>query len=214
MELFLIRHGQSLNNAADVSQRVPDAPLTDVGLQQASRCAQWVPSLELSRLVSSPFLRALQTTDPIRKATGLRPEVQIDLHEVGGCYSGHLPEEQVGLPGMTRSQMAAKFPGFRIAENIDGDGWWACKPFESMEQARDRAAGCFRRTVDAFAHTAERVAYVMHGDYLRCLLNCFHDASLETPFNTSVSKITITPDEARIEYYNRVDHLDAELLTI
>ena len=42
MELYIIRHGQSTNNALgeDITNRVMDAPLTDLGHQQAQLVGQ------------------------------------------------------------------------------------------------------------------------------------------------------------------------------
>ena len=46
MELYLIRHAQSLNNALPAEDRVEDAPLTDIGHQQCSHLAKWIPELK------------------------------------------------------------------------------------------------------------------------------------------------------------------------
>ena len=58
MELFLIRHGQSLNNFQPQEQRVEDPPLTDLGRRQAELLAEWIESAGLTRLICSPFRRA------------------------------------------------------------------------------------------------------------------------------------------------------------
>ena len=85
MQLFLIRHAQSQNNALPEEQRVEDPGLTELGHRQAELLADWVPALNLTRLITSPFRRTLLTTEPIRRATSLIPEVRVDLHEQGGC---------------------------------------------------------------------------------------------------------------------------------
>ena len=102
MDLYLIRHAQSLNNAQPPELRVEDPALTDLGHEQSRRLAEHVTSLRLTKLITSPFRRALQTAEHIRLATGLIPEVRIDLHETGGCVSGIAPPLMVGRPGMTR----------------------------------------------------------------------------------------------------------------
>lgn len=61
MELYLIRHGQSENNARPEHLRVEDALLTELGHQQAGLAAEWIKTIGLDRLFSSPFRRALQT---------------------------------------------------------------------------------------------------------------------------------------------------------
>lgn len=101
-----------------------DPALTLLGRQQAQRLARWIPALELTRVISSPFLRALQTAQAIGHATALAPEVRTALHETGGCYRGYTGTAIVGRPGMSRAEIERDFPGFRITPDIDGQGWW------------------------------------------------------------------------------------------
>ena len=213
MKLYLIRHAQSLNNERPEQDRVEDPPLTDIGHQQSSCLGKWIASLKLTRVVTSPFIRALQTADHIGQSVGLTPEVRIDLHEQGGCVSGPTRDVFAGRPGMTRSQIGSAFPTFSIAPEIDGNGWWRSKPFESEDAARARAARLLAQTVEEFAATQERVAYVMHGDFKRLFLAQLHLEPLQTPVNTSVTRILIRPEVCRLEDYNRMDHLPADLVT-
>ena len=71
MQLYLIRHGQSENNARPEHMRVEDAELTELGHQQARHLAPWIATLELDRLFCSPFRRALQTAWPLMQQAGL-----------------------------------------------------------------------------------------------------------------------------------------------
>ncbi len=213
MELYLIRHAQSANNAKPEEDRVADPPLTDLGREQAGHLAMRVNSLKLTRLITSPFLRTLQTADTISAETGLRPEVRIQLHEQGGCYSGHLPFRRIGQPGLTRSEIGQAFPGFDVEPELDGEGWWRSQPYEHKEQARRRAQSLLQRTRDEFGDSSERVGYVMHADIKLLLLENVYAESLEVPFNASVTRVTIAPDDVRLVEYNRVDHLPADLVT-
>ena len=213
MELFLIRHAQSLNNAEPESRRVEDPGLTDVGHAQARHLADWIGALELTRLITSPFRRTLMTTAAILHATGIEPQVRAAIHEQGGCYRGHVPGELVGRPGMTRSEIEQEFPAFDVENEIDGTGWWKSQPYETLSQAASRAAQVIEQTRQEFAHTDERVAYVTHADFKRLLLEQFHNELLDTPRNVSVTKILLTPTGANLADYNRVGHLPAELVT-
>ncbi len=215
MELYLIRHAQSLNNARPPQQRTEDAPLTDLGHRQASYLAAWIPSLNLTRLIVSPFLRTLQTAEHLRTSTSLAPEVWIDLHEQGGCVHGTTREVMVGRPGMSRSEIKTRFPAFHIPdqEDLDGEGWWKCKPYESQDAAEQRAEVLLERTRSAFSRTDQRVAYVMHGDFQLLFLSRFHSGPLGRPYNASVTKMMVSPKETRLEDYNRVAHLPEELKT-
>jgi len=213
MELYLIRHAQSLNNAGPEQERVEDPPLTDLGHQQAVHLARWIPSLKLTRLITSPFLRTLQTTEHIHPPAALKPQVWRQLHEHGGCVAGPSPDVMVGRPGMTRAEIESRFPAFDVGAEIDGDGWWKSRPYETLDEACHRAAKLLARTRDELAGTDERVGYVTHGGFTPLLIECFHPVPLEVPRNTSVTKIDVTPDTTRLNYYDRVEHLPAHLIS-
>ena len=212
MELYLIRHAQSQNNVKPEEHRVEDPPLTELGCEQANYLAKWIPTLRLTKLIVSPFLRTLQTAEPIWKSTNLMPHVQTDLHELGGCYRGHTPKNFTGRPGMNRAEIEQQFPAFCVSAEIDGEGWWRSKPYETRELARQRAKILLKRTRDEYAQTDQRVAYVMHGDIKLLLLEQFHPDPLDTPCNVSVSKILMTPQKCRLQDYNRVRHLPPSLI--
>jgi 2,3-bisphosphoglycerate-dependent phosphoglycerate mutase len=213
MLLYLIRHAQSQNNAKPEEQRVEDPSLTQLGVQQAAHLAEWMAAQRLTRIITSPFRRTLETAEPLRAATGLRPEVRIALHEQGGCYRGHLPASRIGRPGMTRSEIEQYFPGFDVAADIDGDGWWGGKAYETVEQASRRAARLLEATCAEFARTEHRVAYVMHADVKLLLLSHVHQQPLDVPRNTAVSLLEISPHGSRLIEYNRIDHLPPNLVT-
>ncbi len=213
MEVFLIRHAQSQNNARPEVDRVADPSLTDLGHEQAHRLALWARSLRLTRLITSPFLRALQTTEKVRDITGLTPEVRTLLHEQGGCYSGHTPDKRVGQPGMTRLEIEQQFPGFSVDPGIDGQGWWKRKPYETWQQATRRAGVLLQRTREEFGASTNRVAYVMHADIKLLLLQHFHTGDLQTAKNAAATRIVITPMDVQVSEYNRVEHLPRLLVT-
>ncbi len=214
MELYLIRHAQSLNNALPEEDRVEDPALTDLGHEQARRLAEIVPALRLTKIVTSPFLRTLQTTEHLRKTTGLVPHVRIELHEHGGCVAGNSFDGHTGRPGMTRGEILTQFAGYEVAVDIDGDGWWRSQPYETIESAQLRAKTLLERTIADYAATDARIAYVMHADFKRMFLEIIHRQPLTCPHNASISRLTITPHTARLEDYNNIAHLEAKMLTM
>lgn len=213
MQLFLIRHAQSANNAKPEHERIPDPPITAVGRQQADRLAESIDRLKLTRLISSPFLRALQTTAPLHEATGLVPHVRAEWHEEGGCYSGHIPGQLRGEPGMTRAEIETRFPGYLVHDEIDDRGWWRRQPWETTERSQARARRVLKAVCDEFRGASERVAFVTHADFKCHLLRLVHDDWIDVPRNTSVTTLEITDDSARLVDFNRVDHLPGELQT-
>jgi 2,3-bisphosphoglycerate-dependent phosphoglycerate mutase len=213
MELYLIRHAQSQNNALPEERRVEDPGLTELGHQQAKLLGDWIPTLELTKVITSPFLRALETARRIHESTKLTPHVRTAIHEQGGCCSGYPEVGMVGRPGLNRAEIEQRFPGFQVADEIDGDGWWRCQDYETRTLAQQRAAMVWQRTREEFAHTAERVAYVTHADFKLLFLEHIHPEPLEVPCNTSITKVMITVEECRLAGHNGVQHLSADLLS-
>lgn len=213
MQLYLIRHAQSQNNALPEGQRVEDPPITEIGHEQARRLAGVLPELELTSLVTSPFLRTLQTTEHLRQTTRLTPYVRPELHERGGCMAGPSVEVMVGRPGLSREQILAQFPGYEIAPEIDGQGWWRSQPYESLELAQLRAQRLLDDTLAQYAHTDARVGYVMHADFKLLFLLLLHREPLDVPHNASLTRLTITPQRIQLDDYNSIAHLPADLIT-
>ena len=219
MELFLIRHGQSANNARPLSERVDDPSLTAIGLEQARCLGLWCRGLKLDRLLTSPFRRTLETTQQIHQFTGLVPEVWISLHEHGGCIGGTDPATYEGRPGMTRAQFEAEYSGYCLPNEVDGKGWWKCKPWETFEEMEKRAVAVAQSTIDRFGHAEERIAYVSHGGFLPILIATLLNPAgsgyewLDLIPNTAVAKLIFEEGRARLSFYNSVIHLPVELVT-
>jgi broad specificity phosphatase PhoE len=229
MELFLIRHGQSTNNALeDWTQRVEDPLLTETGLQQAARTAAHLstglhlaPDMRnggkpfLDRLYCSAMIRAMQTAHPIGHALGVVPEVWIDIHEIGGIYLDH-GERKIGYPGRTRHELTKRFPHYRLPPGITDRGWWN-RDFELMHEGHARAT-VVAQALRQHADEEVRIGIVSHGDFLSALLQAFsgqqpNEGAYYIHRNGGITHVELTPQVARVHYLNRFDHLEDGLLT-
>ncbi|MBK96891.1 MAG: hypothetical protein CMJ79_14425 [Planctomycetaceae bacterium] len=219
MHLYLIRHGQSENNAKDESLRVQDPGLTALGAQQVAFLGEWFTATPLDVLITSPFRRALLTTVPIYQATGLTPQVRTNLHEIGGCVSGYPEIGYQGEPGMSAEEICEQFPGFQPEHDIDQQGWWKSKPYETTEQQLARVQQVMQQTFEEFGTTDQHVAYVMHADFKQLLLQGFLP---ELPItsetfgplrNAGVTILKIEEGRVRLNSYNGIQHLPANLVT-
>ena len=78
--MILVRHGQSeFNVVFGVTRRDPgirDPRLTDVGRSQAADAARYLLGRNINRVITSPYMRALETADIIARALKLDLEVQ------------------------------------------------------------------------------------------------------------------------------------------
>ena len=106
MDLYLVRHAQSANNANLPDERVHDAPITQIGERQCAYLAHWSKSAGVSRLLVSPMLRTLQTVHYVRETLDLIPEVWGELHEQGGCISGSTAAAYEGQPRFSNASHA------------------------------------------------------------------------------------------------------------
>jgi 2,3-bisphosphoglycerate-dependent phosphoglycerate mutase len=229
MELYLIRHGQSTNNAIDDwTQRVEDPLLTETGERQAARIAahlaagrHLVAGLSsgerplLDRIYVSPMIRAMQTAHPISRMLGVAPEVWHDIHEVGGIYLDH-GERKVGYPGRPRRELAERFPHYLLPPELTEDGWWS-RDFEEVHEGHARAVVVAER-LHALAAEDARIAIVSHGDFMSALLHALGRQRPGTGAhflhrNTGITHLDLTPERVFVHYLNRHDHLDDELLT-
>ena len=226
MDLFLIRHGESYNNALeDGSQRVSDPPLTGLGEEQAERVASHLargghldaaeragrPALD--SLYCSPMRRALQTARPIAAALGTAPEVWIDIHEVGGIWL----EGKGDLHGMTRDEIRSGFPGVGLPDGVGEQGWWPGGQ-EAKHAGRGRAIAVAaelkeraRRGAES-GETPERLGIVTHGDFMSGLVKALTDQlpSLGLSYNhrnTGITRFCLGPDLCAVRYLNRCEHL-------
>lgn len=210
MELILIRHAQSQNNAAPTEDRVPDPALTELGWEQAEQLAARAPEWKVDRLYCSPFLRTLQTMKPVCDTLRLKPEVRVDLHEVGGCYQGYEAVGRHGVPGLNRSEILANFE-YDVEQRIDDNGWWNSQPYEEHHVALRRAQQLLRNTQAEFGSTDLSVAYVMHADIKMMLLNEIEGSAADVPRNTSVTRLRVSPSRVELIDYNCIAHLDRHL---
>lgn len=226
MYLYIVRHGQSVSNAAAPGDpHVPDSPLTELGLQQAGLVAEHLKGEGITHLYCSPMLRALQTALPIADALGLKPSVWVGIQEHGGAVWMRGEDDWVNLPGLTRTEMETQFPGYVLPDEVTETGWWWHEEgYEPREALYERAA----RVGEDLAERAETnlddvVVLVTHGGFadvlIRNVLNLPNDD--ETFFlheNTGITKFSYPHPEKGwfrtvMLYQNRVDHLPPELVS-
>jgi len=201
MELYYIRHGQSVNNAhwkEPGYREHPDAPLTEAGVEQARLLSEHVRAKDalegdsrddnlnrrgyrFSRLYTSLVARAVATSAPLARATGTPWAAWKEIHEVGGIFGRDETETLVELPGHPRSFFERNYPELALPAALGEAGWWN-RPFETDEERQPRADRFFRELLerhgDREGREPERVAIVSHGGFFNHLMR----AMLELPW--------------------------------
>ncbi|GAB4512004.1 MAG: histidine phosphatase family protein [Anaerolineae bacterium] len=201
MELYIIRHGQSVNNAImeDQKLRVQDPELTEVGHQQADYTAKFLSTAtnleqivrhpadspkreaphrhDITHLYCSAMHRAMQTARPIGEALNLNPSIWLEIHEHGGIYLDDDNGVPVGYGGMTRTEIQTAFPNYILPEAITDSGWY--KPesgFEDLSLCQARAVRVKQALMERAAleeSQNDSVAIVSHGTFIDALLKAF-----------------------------------------
>ncbi len=128
MRIILVRHADSVvptpSGPSDLSR-----PLTPAGLAAAADVAPQLVALGVGRVLSSPYLRAVQTVRPAASALGVQVETDPDLRE---WDSGFEPR-----------------PDFaRLHEESWSDPSLARPGGESLAQLSARAVGALTRLLD------------------------------------------------------------------
>ncbi len=219
MELYIIRHAESENNARPQEERTDDPSLSALGYRQAEYLVNRIRHLRPTRIFVSPFLRTLETIAPYIRETGQSAEAWIDIHEQGGVQAGAGNADYEGRPGMKRSEIERGFPGVRLGAEFDEEGWWKCRPWEDYDAAQVRAERVARRIHDEFGHTGECVVLVSHGAFMRFLVGVIlatpgmgHDR-IDWFANTSVTRFIITPTSTHLALMNCARHLPETWIT-
>lgn len=97
MQLLLIRHALPLRSEPGQGSN-PD--LSEEGIEQAKRLPDALARFPITRLVSSPQRRSMQTAQPVADALGLSIEIDERLAEYDRDMEHYIPIEQI----------AAEFP--------------------------------------------------------------------------------------------------------
>ncbi len=143
--MFLLRHGQSYFNLhfnlTRVDPGIEDPELTPLGMQQAAAAAGKLSNAPLTRIIVSPYTRALQTAQPFLGAHDAPVNIMSEVRERTAfvCDVGSTPES-----------LAARFPHHDFG-HLPRQWWHA--GIESAEETTARA-NAFRTWIAARGDSA------------------------------------------------------------
>lgn len=212
MQLYLVRHGQSTNNAGH--PRVVDPNLTEIGVVQATATGEHFQksNFDARFLYTSPMRRALQTTLRVKEPLGISPFVHPDVCETGGLSVGR---------GMVREEIEAEFPGYILNAGISEEGWAHPDLHKEIDMgATLRAMRLWDMLCQRHADKKDRVIMVSHGDFGGFLLSYLFEAHPQKEeffnlYNCSVSLIEVGSgaNATTLTYVNSIEHLPLESIT-
>lgn len=165
--VLLIRHGQSQGNAEGRFGGHTATPLSELGHAQAEATARALASEKISAIYSSDLLRAVQTAEPLARATGLRVE-----------STSAFRERSVGvMEGLTFEEAAEAHPE-EYAALLHRDFEHVLMGGESYRQLLDRAAARLDRAIEE--HKGGRIAVFSHTGTI-CILVLHLMGALDAP---------------------------------
>lgn len=198
MRLILVRHGESLGNAAGVLQGRLDFGLSVLGERQAELTAERLSTSGATRVLSSPLLRASTTAALIANALELELQLEPDLAEY-----------DIGEgAGLTPAELRAKFPELASRRSVGERFLFPGE--EGRENFHTRLRAVLER-LTAPDHTTIAVA---HGGVISAVCHMIVGLDLHRPgvFMVGNCSLTeVTKDRANrlvLAKHNDVCHLE------
>ena len=157
--MILIRHGQTVFNVMFPATRrdpgVRDPALTETGVAQARALAAALAGQGITRIIASPYTRALQTADTLGRALALPIAIDARVRE-RFAYSCDI--------GTGASALSTAWPG--VAFETLAEQWWhaAAEPVDEFHQ---RCGDFHRDMLDERAYAT--TAVVTHREVIRAL---------------------------------------------
>lgn len=151
-DIYFIRHGQTEKNEEHVHQHY-DEPLSEKGKEQARVLGEFMKTLDVTALMTSPFARARQTAAFVGEAIGLPYTIDVSVHETVR------PAYLYGKPHLS-------FATFRYLFNLflhQSQNGWDDAGAENMFDVRNRV----HDTKDMITETREdAIAVVSHAVFI------------------------------------------------
>jgi len=161
VEIYLVRHGQNVDNANGTLNGHRDLPLTAVGLEQAREVAQLAKDNDLvfDYIYTSPLIRAKQTAEVIAEYTGSpKPEIINELIERDlGALTGR-PHSDITKLSKELIQTADVNYFLDIGESFPDT-------LKRAQKALDKVGA---------RHKSGKVLLVTHGDIGKMIFAAFH----------------------------------------
>ncbi|MBJ8029222.1 histidine phosphatase family protein [Bacillus cereus group sp. N21] len=188
--LGIIRHGSTHWNKEGRAQGNSNIPLDQAGLSEAYKLAERLATEKWNVIYSSDLLRAKQTAEAIEKNIE-NIEIHLDprLREVSGGQ----------IEGTTEDERISKW----------GDNWRELDlGIESADSVKTRAIPFIEEIT--YKYPNKNILIVSHGSFIKQLLKELvpHLSMIESPKNTSITKIIKIENGWDSELYNCTVHLD------
>lgn len=200
MELYLVRHGETLWNKELRIQGHTNSSLTELGIEQAQRVAERLKDIPFDAIYSSDLDRAKKTAEYIHI---FHPNLQI-------IEKYELRERNFGrLEGLTHQDVLDRFPD--LYPMVDRGRYDSVIPGgESKKHVLTRSLQFFKSLGEK--HAGERVLAVTHGGVINVFFRYVMGIQFNTPRryileNTAVNIFNYKEGNWRLVTFGDMAHL-------
>ena len=207
MEIYFVRHGQTIWNVEKRFQGLSDSPLTELGITQAKLLGEKLKDIKFDKFYSTSLKRANDTANYIKGNRKQEVEIFDDFVEISmGDMEGIQQEEFKKL----YPEQVKNFFFNQLEYNPSSFKG------ESFLEVRERVA----KGLDKFIKlnkNYERVLVVSHGATLKTLLHYISGKDISTlsdesiPKNTSYTIVKYENGKFEIIDFSNTSHLEGKL---
>ena len=207
MEIYFVRHGQTIWNVEKRFQGLSDSPLTELGITQAKLLGEKLKDIKFDKFYSTSLKRANDTANYIKGNREQEVEIFNDFVEISmGDMEGIQQEEFKKL----YPEQVKNFFFNQLEYDPSSFGG------ESFLEVRERVAKGLDKFID-LNKDYERVLVVSHGATLKTLLHYISGKDISTlsdeviPKNTSYTIVKYENGKFEIIDFSNISHLEGKL---
>lgn len=169
MEIYIVRHGETLWNRDKRLQGSTDIELSDYGRELAVKTGEALMETPIDRIYSSPLKRAYETATLIRNGRDIDITTDKRIMELNfGCFEGQNFSELIKDDTLT-------FKYFFKQPHL----YEPAKDGETLEHLVERAGNFMQEVIEPLENTCERVMIVAHGALNKAIMTYIKKHSLE-----------------------------------
>ena len=204
MEIYFVRHGQTVWNVEKRFQGLSDSPLTELGITQAKLLGEKLKDIKFDKFYSTSLKRAYDTANYIKGNRKQKVEIFDDFVEISmGDMEGIKQEDFKKL----YPEQVKNFFFNQLEYDPSSFGG------ESFLEVRERVIRGLNKFIE-LNKNYERVLVVSHGATLKTLLHYISGKDISTlsdeaiPKNTSYTIVKYENGKFEIIDFSNVSHLE------
>ena len=207
MEIYFVRHGQTVWNVEKRFQGLSDSPLTELGITQAKLLGEKLKDIKFDKFYSTSLKRAYDTANYIKGNRKQEVEIFDDFVEISmGDMEGIKQEDFKKL----YPEQVKNFFFNQLEYDPSSFGG------ESFLEVRERVIRGLNKFIE-LNKNYERVLVVSHGATLKTLLHYISGKDISTlsdeaiPKNTSYTIVKYENGKFEIIDFSNTNHLEGKL---